>query len=81
MAPYELMGGGYYNYGKTSGIDWFRKVKGHFSHCIWLNPGEMQYVYGNYWRQTLGILQEEFDMYPLTVNGLETALKKLMVNR
>ena len=41
----------------------------------------MQYVYGNYWRQTLGILQEEFDMYPLTVNGLEAALKKLMVNR
>lgn len=81
MAPYELMGGGYYNYGKTSGIDWFRKVKGHFSHCIWLNPGEMQYVYGNYWRQTLGILQEEFNMYPLTVNGLEAALKKLMVNR
>lgn len=82
MAPYELFGGGYYSYGsETKGIDWFKKIKGHFSHVVWLNPSEMDYVPGNYWRETLGVLQEEFDMYPLSVNGLETALKKLMVSR
>lgn len=82
MAPYELFGGGYYSYGsETKGIDWFKKIKGHFSHVVWLNPSEMEYVPGNYWRETLGVLQEEFDMYPLSVNGLEAALKKLMVSR
>ena len=39
----------------------------------------MNYTPGNYWKETLGILQEEFDMYPLSVSGLETALKKLIV--
>lgn len=82
MAPYELFGGGYYSYGsETKGIDWFKKIKGHFSHVVWLNPSEMEYVPGNYWRETLGVLQEEFNMYPLSVNGLESALKKLMVSK
>lgn len=84
MAPYELLGSSSYLYsysqmGEGSGMDWFKKVKGHFKHIVWLNPASMNYSPGNYWKETLGILMDEFDMYPLSVNGLEEALKKLMV--
>ena len=65
--------------GEGNGLEWFRKIKGRFSHIVWLNPGNMNYIPGNYWRETLGILQEEFDMYPLSVGGLETALKKAYI--
>ena len=83
MAPYELIGSSNYFFsysqmGEGNGLEWFRKIKGRFSHIVWLNPGNMNYIPGNYWRETLGILQEEFDMYPLSVGGLETALKKLI---
>ena len=84
MAPYELLGSSSYLYsysqmGEGTGLDWFKKVKGHFGHIVWLNPASMKYSYGNYWKETLGILMDEFDMYPLSVNGLEGALKKLLV--
>lgn len=84
MAPYELLGSSSYFYsysqmGEGNGLEWFRKVKGHFGHIVWLNPASMNYTPGNYWKETLGILKEEFDMYPLSVSGLETALKKLIV--
>lgn len=85
MAPYELIGSGYYysysGRGEESGMDWLKKVKGHFKHIVWLNPGNMNYIPGYYWNETLGMIQDKFDMYPLSVNGLETALKKLMVNK
>ena len=84
MSPYELIGTSSYFYsysqmGYESGLEWFRKVKGHFNHIVWLNPGNMECYPGNYWHETLGILKDEFDMYPLSVSGLEAALKKLMV--
>ena len=84
MSPYELVGTSSYFYsysqmGYESGLEWFRKVKGHFNHIVWLNPGNMNCYPGNYWHETLGILKDEFDMYPLSVSGLEAALKKLMV--
>ena len=86
MAPYELLGTSsyYYSYsmmGEESGLEWFRKVKGRVKHIVWLNPGNMNYMPGNYWRETLGILMEEFDMYPLSVSGLESALKKLISSK
>lgn len=86
MAPYELLGGSIYMYsysqmGQGHGIDYFRMVKGHFKNIVWLNPASMNYTPGNYWKETLGVLMKEFDMYPLSVNGLETALKKLISAR
>ena len=67
MAPYELVGSSNYFFsysqmGEGNGLEWFRKIKGRFSHIVWLNPGNMNYIPGNYWRETLGILQEEFDI-------------------
>ncbi|MGO1043343.1 hypothetical protein ACTPEO_11465 [Clostridioides difficile] len=33
----------------------------------------------SYWYQTQRLIQSEFNMYPLTVKGLEKSLKNLMV--
>ena len=34
-----------------------------------------------YWRQTYDAIKAEFDMYPLTVQSLDKAIKKLMVSK
>ena len=43
-------------------------------------PSERPY-WGGWWAKTYDILANEFDMYRLTLDDLNNALKKLMVNR
>lgn len=48
---------------------------------VWLNPikkANWDYVYGN---QTLSLIRQVFPMYELTLEGLDGAIKKLLVNR
>lgn len=83
MDPYELMEGSWYGYGardKTPGIEWLRRFKEKYPHIVWLNPSERP-MFGGWWAKTYDILQNEFDMYRLTLDDLNHALKKLMVNR
>ena len=83
MDPYELMEGSWYSYGardKTPGIEWLRRFKEKYPHIVWLNPSERPY-WGGWWAKTYDILHNEFDMHNLTLDGLNVALKKLMVNR
>ena len=81
MAPYELMGG-YYGRGERSdgpqcGMDWLRLLKGRFRHTVWLNPSPRP-DWGPYWSQTYDAIAKEFSMFPLTVDGLEEGMKKLL---
>ena len=81
MAPYELMGG-YYGRGERAGgpqcgMDWLRLLKGRFRHTIWLNPSRRP-DWGAYWSQTYDVIAKEFSMFPLTVDGLEEGMKKLL---
>ncbi|HVI41340.1 MAG TPA: VWA domain-containing protein [Anaerovoracaceae bacterium] len=85
MAPSELMskGGncfvGLYN--EIPGIDWMKRFKNRYPKHIWLNPipeREWEYTNGN---RTLLKLKEMFPMYELTIDGLETGIKKLLVSR
>ena len=83
MDPYELMEGSWYSYGsrdRTPGIEWLKRFKEKYSHIVWLNPSERPY-WGGWWAKTYDILANEFDMYRLTLDDLNNALKKLMVNR
>ena len=83
MDPYELMEGSWYTYGardKTPGIEWLRRFKEKYPHIVWLNPSERPY-WGGWWSKTYDILHNEFDMYKLTLDDLNVALKKLMVSR
>ena len=81
MAPYERMGG-YYGRGERAGgpqcgMDWLRLLKGRFRHAVWLNPSARP-DWGEYWSQTYDRIAKEFPMFPLTVDGLEEGMKKLL---
>jgi hypothetical protein len=85
MAPSELMskGGNCYVglYNEIPGIEWLGRFKSKYPKNIWLNPipeREWEYTYGS---RTLLKLKEMFPMYELTVDGLETGIKKLLVSR
>ena len=85
MDPYELMEDSY-NYvlkeRNPSGMEYFKMFKKKFPHIVWLNPAERQgWFRSGYWGRTYEIIANEFDMYTLTVENLEKALKKLMVSK
>ena len=79
MAPYELMGG----YGQLEetepkcGMDWLKQFKSRYKNVIWLNPSQRP-VWGQYWCQTYDDIARVFPMFPLTVEGLEEGMKKLL---
>ena len=81
MAPYELMGG-YYGRnnsgeGPQSGLDWLRLFRSRYQNAIWLNPSQRP-QWGEYWTQTYDTIARVFPMFPLTVDGLEEGMKKLL---
>ena len=83
MDMYELLEPRYDRYTgdvKNSGMDWFKRFATQYDHIVWLNP-EAPPVYGGYWGESYGRLARVFDMYRLTVDGLEKAMKKLLVNK
>ena len=83
MEPSELLDGSYYHYGvrdEISGIEWLTRFREKYRHLVWLNPSERPY-WGGWWAKTYDIINKDFDMYDLTLEGINNALKKLMVNR
>lgn len=80
MAPYELLSG-YYGGGAKDGpqcgMDWLRQIKTRFRNTIWLNPSPRP-QWGAYWCQTYDTIAREFPMFPLTVEGMEAGMKKLL---
>ncbi len=87
MAPDELFGWDYsYSYRRrktdrpekpTCGYDWLLELKDHFRHAVWLNPSDRP-GWGDYWTLTYDTIEDTFPMFPLTVDGLEEAMKKLL---
>lgn len=83
MEPSELLDPSYYNYGardNITGIEWLTRFREKYPHLVWLNPSERPY-WGGWWAKTYDIIRKDFDMYDLSIDGLNAALKKLMVNR
>ena len=82
MAPEEL----YYpkydwrarRYGKQAGIEYLEQLKNRYSHIIWLNPQPRAELH-SYWAATYDELAKIFDMYDLTVDGLERGIERLLV--
>ena len=82
MAPWELTerNGSINRYTKnrTPGIVWLECIERHFTHIVWLNPEEKD----AWWRApTIYAIKKLFPMYPLTLDGLGQAVKKLVVKR
>ena len=65
---------------RWSGMDQIRRFCEHYDHLIWLNPEEPP-RYRGYWGESYFYIQKAVDMFPLTVDGLERGMKKLLVNR
>jgi len=84
MEPFELMRDNYFNYDgatvKMSPMDWLTRLKEKYKHIVWLNPTVRPTYYSSLY-ETYDILEKKFDMYRLSVKGLELALKKLLVSK
>ncbi|MFC2065555.1 VWA domain-containing protein [Chloroflexota bacterium] len=81
MAPYELAERwgaiDYYERNEIPGIVRLQRIYEHFTHAVWLNPEEPRY-----WiHPTIRAVGKIFPMFPLTLDGLGEAVKKLIVKR
>ena len=78
MSPYEIVqpGGAVEHWNAESGEVWLRRALDQWSSCVWINPVQEQR-----WKYThsTAIIREIIGdrMFPLTLNGLEGAMKEL----
>ena len=78
MAPYEVThtGGSVEHWNDEAGAVWLQRLKDKFDKVVWINPApESHWGTGG----SLGVIKQIFEdqMYPLTLEGLEKAMKKL----
>ncbi len=81
MGSWELMEKygaiNYYERNETPGIVWLKRISEHFTHCVWLNPEESRF-----WiHPTVRMIGELFPMFPLTLDGLGQAVRRLVVKK
>ncbi len=82
MAPEELYStsGNYRGpNGGLAGWDWLQLLKCHYKKVVWLNP-KMAPGHAP-WREAETAIKAIFPMYKLTVDGLNQAMVKLMLNK
>lgn len=78
MSPYEITspGGSVEHWNEEPGYVWIQRVLDHFENVVWLNP-----IDRDSWEYTHStqIVHEQFEgnMFPLTVKGLEDAMREL----
>jgi len=82
MAPHELNTPYHYKSAagenaRRSGLEWLEIFKCRYASCIWLNPSERS-GWGWYWNETYDTIGTMFPFFPLTVDGLEEGMKKLL---
>ncbi len=77
MAPYELVGSRhslFFGSPETArGWESLQALRDRYPHSIWLNPEPVRYWYG----ETLQAISSLFPMFPLTMDGLEEAIRDL----
>ncbi len=79
MSPYEITipGGSVEHMNEEPGAQWLRRVTDVYSHAVWLNPIPEQ----NWsWTPSIKLIRDLFEgrMYPLTLEGLDEAMRELM---
>lgn len=79
MGASELMSVGgaidYYYHNDQPGIVWLQRIADHFRYCAWLNPlPERGWIH-----HTIQAVSRVFPMFPLTIDGVEDAVKALTV--
>jgi hypothetical protein len=79
MSPYELIqpGGAIDSWNAEPGQVWLRRLMANYPHAVWLNPVPEKYWGGT---TTIGLVSQlmEGRMFPLTLEGLDRAMHRLM---
>ncbi len=78
MSPWEIVqpGGSVEHWNPEPGEVWLRRALEHFKHCVWLNPvAEQAWRYTQSTQMIAQIMGGR--MYPLTLGGLDAAMKEL----
>jgi uncharacterized protein with von Willebrand factor type A (vWA) domain len=78
MSPYEIEqpGGSVEHWNDETGREWMRRIAAHFPRLVWLNPEpEDRWK----WTPSIGITRELVGnrMFPLTLDGLDRAMREL----
>src|SRR6186713_3727802 len=79
MSPYEIMvpGGSVEHVNEEAGAVWLERITRTYPHTVWLNP-----VAQKHWdySESTTIIRRLFSerMYPITIEGLESAMKELV---
>jgi Uncharacterized protein conserved in bacteria len=85
MAPSELLmsdGNIFWDIGNEEpGITWLQRFVKKFPYNVWLNPIPKGYWDRIHGYQTLKMVRDIFPMYELTLEGLDQAIKKLMIRK
>ena len=78
MSPYEVVypGGSVEHWNEEAGAVWLERVTRIYEHAVWLNPVKQAW-WGN--TQSVGMIQQIMGdrMYPLTLDGLDRAMREL----
>lgn len=79
MSPYEIAipGGAVEHINDEAGSVWLQRVTQIFEHVVWLNPAPEQHWE---WTQSTAMIHQLMDgeMYPMTLDGLDGAMRSLM---
>ncbi|MFW8565257.1 vWA domain-containing protein [Orrella sp. 11846] len=78
MSPYEILqpGGSVEHYNKEPGAEWLKRITSNWPKSVWLNPEpQASWQYRQSTALIRNIVQDR--MYPVTVSGLEDAMRFL----
>ena len=79
MSPYEISqpGGSVEHMNSEAGAQWLRRVTDVYEHAVWLNPVPQEHWS---WTPSIKMIRDIFSnrMYPLTIEGLDGAMRELM---
>ena len=85
MAPSELLVPhgilSWENSNEEPGLTWLERVAKRFPYSVWLNPLREREWEPPHGARTVPHIRKVFPMYELTLEGLEKAIKKLMVRK
>ena len=66
---------------EATGIDWLRYFHSRYKKMVWLNPTPKNNWNAGHGGESISIIRSLIPMYPLTVKGLEEAMKYLVSDR
>ena len=79
MSPYEItyQGGSVEHFNEEAGAIWMKRMIDKFPHLIWINPTAEQYWEYSQSTQIMRQLIGANRMFPMTIAGLDSAMKEL----